>query len=54
VYYYVYGSVLAAFNRCDKALDILGQVRANFSGDALIMGIVQESEYICELFRSDE
>jgi tetratricopeptide (TPR) repeat protein len=54
VYYYVYGSVLAAFNQCDKALEILGQVRANFSGDALIMGIVQESEYICELFQANE
>jgi tetratricopeptide (TPR) repeat protein len=54
VYYYVYGSVLAAFNMCDKALDILEQVRIVYSGDELIMGIVQESEYICALFESNE
>lgn len=52
VYYYTYGSVLAALSRpqenyCDEAMDIMGEVRAQFSDQADIMGIVQAGEEIC-------
>jgi tetratricopeptide (TPR) repeat protein len=54
VYYYVYGSVLSAFNECDKASEIFELLRASYSNDELVMGIVQEGEYICEWFRTQE
>ncbi len=52
VYYYTYGSVLAALSRpkqnyCEEAMDIMGEVRIMFSGDLDIMGIVQAGEEIC-------
>ncbi|NPV86145.1 MAG: tetratricopeptide repeat protein [Anaerolineae bacterium] len=55
VYYYTYGSVLAALHRpyddkCSEAVQILGEVRDGFGGDALVMSIVQESENICAAF----
>jgi tetratricopeptide (TPR) repeat protein len=49
VYYYVYGSVLAAFDRCDEAAVILDQVEASYGADELIMGIVNESRQVCRL-----
>ncbi len=53
VYYYTYGSVLAALSRpqenyCDEAMDIMAEVKAMFSGDRDIMGIVQAGETICQ------
>ena len=53
VYYYTYGSVLAALSRpkenyCTEAMTIMGEVKAEFSGDRDIMGIVQAGEAICE------
>jgi len=54
VYYYVYGSVLSAFNLCDRATEIFDLLRANYSGDELVMGIVQEGEYVCESFQTGE
>ena len=53
VYYYVYGSVLSAFNRCDKAHEIFDLLRANYSNDELVMGIVEEGEYVCESFLTE-
>lgn len=55
VYYYTYGSVLAALHRpyddkCSEAVQVLGEVRDGFGGDALVMSIVQESENICASF----
>lgn len=52
VYYYTYGSVLAALSRpqqnyCPEALEILGEVKAAYGGDKDIMGIVQAGEAIC-------
>ena len=52
VYYYTYGSVLAAMHLpsddyCNQAMPILHQVAATFSSDASIMGIIQPSEEIC-------
>jgi tetratricopeptide (TPR) repeat protein len=52
VYYFTYGSVLAGLHKegddyCIRALDILGQVKAGFSGDPTIMGIVTAGEDIC-------
>jgi hypothetical protein len=49
VYYYVYGSVLAAFNECDHAAEILDQVEAAYGNDELVMAIVNESRAVCEL-----
>ncbi len=51
-YYYIYGSVLAGLHRpgddkCDKALEILAQVRAQYADNPTIMGIVESSEAIC-------
>ena len=53
VYYYTYGSVLAALSRpqenyCDEAMTIMAEVRAQFSDDRDIMGIVQAGESICQ------
>jgi tetratricopeptide (TPR) repeat protein len=52
VYYYTYGSVLAAMHRasdtyCNDAVKVLEQVRAGFPKDETIMSIVQNSEDIC-------
>ncbi len=52
VYYYTYGSVLAALSRpkenyCEEANAVMAEVRAQFSGDRDIMGIVQAGEAIC-------
>ena len=52
VYYYTYGSVLAAMHSpgsgyCDEAMKVLEQVRGAFSNDTTIMPIVDESEQIC-------
>ena len=53
VYYYTYGSVLAALSRpkenyCDEAIDVMAEIRAQFSSDRDIMGIVQAGEEICQ------
>lgn len=52
VYYYTYGSVLAALsrpkdNQCPEAMDVLGEVKAAFSSDQDIAGIVAAGEEIC-------
>ena len=53
VYYYTYGSVLAALSRpqenyCEEAMKIMREVKADFSGDRDIMSIVQAGESICQ------
>jgi len=53
VYYYTYGSVLAALSRpqdnhCGEALDVLGEVKAAFGSDRDIAGIVAAGEEICD------
>ncbi len=52
VYYYTYGSVLAALsrpkdNKCGEAMQVFSEIRAKFSEDTTIMGIVQSGETIC-------
>jgi tetratricopeptide (TPR) repeat protein len=52
VYYYTFGSVLAAMHQkgdklCDEAVQVLGNVRSKFSADESIMFIVKTSEDIC-------
>jgi tetratricopeptide (TPR) repeat protein len=52
VYYYTYGSVLAALSRpqrnyCPEALVVLEQVRAVYGSDLAIAGIVDAGEQIC-------
>jgi tetratricopeptide (TPR) repeat protein len=52
VYYYTYGSALAALHResngyCTEAMEILGEVRRDFSAEPVVMQIVQSSESIC-------
>lgn len=54
VYYYTYGSVLAALNQCESALIILNQVESRYSADETIMSIVQESNLICRSLQSGE
>jgi tetratricopeptide (TPR) repeat protein len=58
VYYYTYGSVMAALsipqrNYCSEAMKVLNQVRASFSADANIMGIVSAGEQICQSLAQD-
>jgi tetratricopeptide (TPR) repeat protein len=61
VYYYTYGSVLAALsrqsdNKCSEALQVMREVRAELDanleayadGRATILDIVQSSEFICQ------
>jgi tetratricopeptide (TPR) repeat protein len=50
VYYYTYGSVLAALNQCAQALPVLNQVAEQYPTDPVAMPIVQESLLICESF----
>ncbi len=52
VYYYTYGSVLAALsvpqqNYCPEAMEIFNEVKAAYGNDRDIMGIVQAGEQIC-------
>jgi tetratricopeptide (TPR) repeat protein len=52
VYYYTYGSVLAALSRpkqnyCTEALDVLGEVKTAYGSDRDIAGIVSAGEEIC-------
>jgi tetratricopeptide (TPR) repeat protein len=52
VYYYTYGSVLAALSRpqenyCPEAMDVLGEVKAAYGSDQDIAGIVSAGETIC-------
>jgi tetratricopeptide (TPR) repeat protein len=52
VYFYTYGSVLAALsrpkdNKCPDALDVLSEVKTAFGGDPDIMAIVRAGEEIC-------
>jgi tetratricopeptide (TPR) repeat protein len=54
VYYYTYGSVLAALsrpknNQCGEAMSVLNEVEAAFPGDSDIAGIVQSGRAICAL-----
>lgn len=58
VYYYTYGSVLAALslpqrNYCPEAVNVLSEVRASYSDDANIMGIVSAGEQICQSLTQD-
>lgn len=53
VYYYTYGSVLAALSRpqesyCEEAMVVMAEVKAEYSADRDIMGIVQAGEAICQ------
>jgi hypothetical protein len=48
IYYYTYGSLLAALNQCDRAIPILDLVGATYPGDAVVMGIVNESYTVCQ------
>jgi len=55
LYYYTYGSVLAALHRpannyCEDAMKVLGEVRAMFSTDTTIMAIIEPSEQICQSY----
>ncbi len=52
VYYYSYGSVLAAMHRegsgyCERALDVFDTVRSRFADNEGVMSIVNTSESIC-------
>ena len=52
VYYYTYGSVLAALsrpqdNRCPEAIDVLTEVKRAYGSDPDIAGIISAGEAIC-------
>jgi len=52
VYYYTYGSVLAALsrpqdNKCPEAMVVLGEVKRSFGSDPDIAGIISAGEAIC-------
>jgi tetratricopeptide (TPR) repeat protein len=52
VYYYTYGSVLAALSRpnqnyCPEAMDVFREVKAQFSDEPIASGIVAAGEAIC-------
>jgi tetratricopeptide (TPR) repeat protein len=52
VYYYTYGSVMAALSRptqnyCPGAMDVFAQIRSQFSTEPIAMGIVSAGESIC-------
>jgi len=54
-YYLTYGAVLAGMHRtsngfCKEGMDILRLVKANYSGDPIIMQNVVESETICNSY----
>jgi tetratricopeptide (TPR) repeat protein len=48
VYYYTFGSVLAALELCEEASPLLDEIAASYAENDLVMGIVQESMFICE------
>ena len=55
VYYYSYGSVLAAMHRpyedkCTEALQILAEVKGSFGSEPTVSSIVESSEEICASF----
>ena len=55
VYYYTYGSVLAALHRksqpyCEDAMQVFSEVRAAFPTDTTAMGIIEEGENICKSY----
>ncbi len=52
VYYYTYGSVLAALSRpqqnyCDEAIQVFSEVRASYGNEPNVQSIVQAGESIC-------
>jgi tetratricopeptide (TPR) repeat protein len=52
VYYYTYGSVLAALsrpqdNKCPEAMDVFSEVKQSFGSDPDIAGIISAGEAIC-------
>jgi hypothetical protein len=67
VYYYTYGSVLAALsrpadNKCDLAMKVLNEVKAEVNDnpddyldgrDTILFDIVQPSEFICQSLAED-
>lgn len=55
IYYYTYGSVLAGMHRpgldyCQRANQVLAEVRARYSADNEIMAIIIPSEEICKSY----
>ena len=53
VYYYTYGSIVAALSRpdannCPDAVSVLQEVGTKYGGDPTIAGIVQSGEAICQ------
>jgi len=53
VYYYTYGSIVAALSRpdannCPDAMSVLQEVNTKYGGDPTVAGIVQSGEAICQ------
>jgi hypothetical protein len=47
IFYYTFGSVLAALDQCDEALPVLNEVAAAYSEEQLIIDIVSDGLAIC-------
>jgi len=59
IYYYTYGSVLAGMHRpgldyCQRAVQVLAEVRGKYSADKDIMAIISPSEGICASYNVTE
>jgi tetratricopeptide (TPR) repeat protein len=59
IYYYTYGSVLAGMHRpgldyCQRAVQVLAEVRAKYAADNEIMAIISPSEGICASYNVTE
>jgi tetratricopeptide (TPR) repeat protein len=54
VYYYVYASTLAAFNRCDESEPLHEELEALYGGDETIMAIVAENRQVCRILAEQE
>lgn len=46
-YYYTYGSVLAAYLHCDRAMEIMTKISAYAPNDEIVQDIVEENTNIC-------
>lgn len=53
VYYYIYGSALAALNECERAFPILDQLEEKYPNHEIIMPIVEENRNICKILEAD-
>lgn len=54
VYYYVYASTLAAFNRCEESEPLHVELEDLYAGDETIMAIVAENRQVCRILAEED